>query len=260
MLRLKNGSQPEYHQSELHVFLKCGKMWEFRYVRGIRTPPRAALTVGSAVDSAVSHNLHQKISSGTDLSKEEVLSSFSDDFDRRSPETEWRADETPGKQKDLGAKLVELHHDELAPAIKPASVQETITVQTDAGFNLGGTVDLIEKDGTIVDTKTSRIAYAEQAPKRALQPALYDFLFEAVRGEASPEFRYDILIKPTVKTPARKQQIRMRLRKSDRNWLFETIGQVHKAIQAGVALPAPEGSWYCSKEWCGYWNRCKGRE
>jgi hypothetical protein len=260
MLPLKKLPQPQYHQSELHAFIKCGKLWEFRYLRGIRVPPRAALTLGSAVDHAVSHNLRQKIESGQDLPREEVLASFSDDFESRAGETDWREDETPDKQKDVGVKLLELHHQEVAPRIKPESVQETLTVETDAGYSLGGTIDIIEKDGSIVDTKTSRVAYDAEAPKRALQPALYDYLFESAHKEPSPEFRYDVLIKPTARNPARLQQVRRTLEKGDREWLFETVARVHQAIQAGVALPAPEGSWYCSRQWCGYWDRCKGRK
>jgi hypothetical protein len=233
-------------------------MWEFRYLKGIRIAPRAALTVGSAVDHAVSVNLQQKIQSDQDLPVADALDAYSDQFDELARGTDWRED-APGKQKDVGASLVEAHHREIAPLVRPAAVQETITVETDAGYDLGGTIDVVERSDVIVDTKTSRLAYAEDAPKRALQPALYDFLFEATRGRPSRGFRYDVLVKPTTRTPARTQQVSARIDHGDRGWLFGTIGQVHKAIQAGVAMPAPEGSWYCSREWCGYWDLCKGK-
>lgn len=247
----------QYHQSEIQTFLKCGKQWEFRYVQKIRTPPKAALTLGGAVDVGVSHNLAQKVQSKTDLPLNDVLDAFSSEFDSRAPETEWDESDA-GAQKDMGAMLVRAHHMNLAPLIKPASVQETFVIETDAGFNIGGTIDHTEEDGTIVDTKTSKNRYSEDAVFRAIQPTTYDFAYLALRGKRSAGFRYDVLLKPSARKPADVQQVRGQVTDEDHAWLFNTIGNVDKAIKAGVAIPAPEGAWWCSKDWCGYWSMCKG--
>jgi CRISPR/Cas system-associated exonuclease Cas4 (RecB family) len=251
--------QPKYHQSEVNTYLKCGKMWEFRYALGIKIPPRSAFTVGSAVDRAVSVNLEQKIHSGEDLSAEEVLDQFSTEFDERSYETDWK-DDDPGKQKDIGAALTWIHHKHLAPGISPETVQESFTIETDAGFALGGTMDLTELSGSVVDTKTSRVQYKPDAVSTSIQAVLYDFAYEVLRGKPAKEFRFDVLVKPTRTQTARVQQVASVITLDNREWLFETIHQVHRAIQGGVALPAPEGSWYCSPKWCGYWNQCKGKK
>jgi CRISPR/Cas system-associated exonuclease Cas4 (RecB family) len=252
------GPKREYHQSEIGTYLKCGKQWEFRYVQGIKTPPRAALTVGSSVDAAVTHNLIQKVQSGKDISTEAILDAYSGDFDIRAKDTEWREDDQ-GKQKDIGAQLVKLHHEQVAPGILPATVQEKFTLETDAGFDLGGTIDLTEKSGIVVDTKTAKTAYDEDAISRALQPALYDFAYESLHGKPAEGFRFDVLVKPTAKKPPSVQRVQAKVTPADREWLFDTIGNVHKAIEAGVAMPAADGSWWCSKDWCGYWSICKGK-
>lgn len=248
----------KYHQSEIAVFLKCPKQWEFRYVQGLKTPPKAALTVGSSVDHAVTHNLVEKMKSGTDLPLETVLDAYSTGFEQRANDTEWGEDDR-GQQKDMGAQLIKIHHTQAAPKIKPASVQEEFVIETDAGYDLGGTLDLTEKDGTIVDTKTSKTAYAEDAISRALQPAMYDFAFQAIRQKPASGWRYDVLIKPTKTKPAQLQQVSGKVTHDDRTWLFDTINNVHKAINAGVATPAADGAWWCSKDWCGFWDRCKGK-
>ncbi len=250
--------RPKYSQSELKTFLKCGKMWEFRYARNLKTPPSAALTLGSSVDTAVHANLAQKIESGSDLPAEAVLDEYSADFDRRRAETEWGEDD-PGAQKDVGARLVKLHHEKAAPGIEPATVQERFTLETDAGYDLEGVMDLTEKNGMIVDTKTSRNAYAADALEKSFQPTLYDFAFEKTRGEPAKGFRFDVLVKGGARKPPELQRVAGKIGASDREWLFESISQVHKAIESGVALPAPEGSWYCSAKWCGYWHLCKGK-
>lgn len=251
--------RPQYNQSELKAYLKCGKMWEFRYLKGIKTPPSAALTLGSSVDTAVTANLSQKIESGLDLRTDDVLDVYSDDFERRKVETEWM-EEDPGHQKDVGAQLVRLHHQLVAPTIQPETVQEQFTLETDAGYDLHGTMDLTEQGGFVVDTKTSRTVYAEDAVAKNFQATLYDFAYESLRRKPAKGFRFDVLIKPTAKKGPTLQQVEAKVTAADRSWLFDGIKQVHKAIQAGVALPAPEGSWYCSKKWCGYWDQCKGRK
>lgn len=243
--------RPKYHQSEIATYLKCAKQWEFRYVQGIKTPPKAALTVGSSVDAAVTHNLVEKIKTGADLPAEAVLDAYSTSFDKRSTETEWGEDDA-GKQKDIGIQLVKLHHEKIAPEIKPATVQEEFIIQTDAGYDLGGTIDFTETSGVIADTKTSKTAYDSDAISRALQPALYDFAYEALHQKPAEGFRYDVLIKPTKTKPAASQRVEGKVTHDDREWLFDTINNVHKAIQAGVATPAPDGAWWCSREWCGY--------
>lgn len=251
-------TKPKYNQSELKAYLKCGKLWEFRYVRGIKAPPSSALTVGSCVDAAVSSNLAQKVESGSDLPTEAVLDRFSDEFETRRSETEW-GDENPGQQKDVGIRLTELHHREVAPRIQPETVQESFVIETDGGYDLHGTIDHVERDGTVVDTKTSRMAYEPNAIARSFQPALYDFAYEATRGKPAAGFRYDVLVKPTSARAPRLQQVAGQVTREDREWLFDAMNQVHRAIRSGVALPAPEGSWYCSRKWCGYWNICKGK-
>lgn len=245
-----------YHQSEIQTFLKCPKQWEFRYVLGQKTPPKAALTLGSAVDAAVTYNLIEKIKTGVDLTAEAVLDTYSTDFDTKAKETEW-GDDDAGKQKDMGAQLVRLHHLEAAPTIHPATVQESFLIETDAGYDLGGTIDFTETNGIIADTKTSKNSYDEAAIERALQPALYDFAYESIHKKPAEGFRFDVLVK--TKTP-KLQRISGKVSARDREWLFDTITNVHKAIEAGVSTPAPDGAWWCSKDWCGYWSQCKGKK
>lgn len=248
---------PEYHQSELQTFLKCGKQWEFRYVQKIKTPPKAALTIGSSVDAGVTRNLIQKVKSKTDMALSDVLDVYSADFDIRKTETEFDGDD-PGQVKDIGASLLTVHHNEIAPLIQPKTVQEKFTIELDSGFNIGGTIDLTEEDGTVADTKTSKTKYAEDSIHRALQPAIYDFAAYTLTGVKPKAFRYDVLIKPTKTIGPRIQRVVGQVTEDDHIWFFDAVTNMHKAIQAGIALPAPEGAWWCSKDWCGYWDRCKG--
>ncbi len=250
----------EYHQSEVQTFLKCGKQWEFRYLRGLKTPPKSALTIGSAVDSAVNTNLVEKVKTGALLSKEAVLDFYSADFEKRAVDTEWAGDDK-GEQKDIGAKLTAIHCDSVAPKINPVTVQEKFSIELDEGFDIGGTLDLTDQEGRIRDTKTtSRQQAGNYSVSGSLQPAIYDFAYEVLKGKPSTGFTFDLLVKPTKTLPAESRELTGKVTNDDRLWLFDAIKNMHKAIEAGVALPAPENAWWCSKDWCGYWSICKGKK
>lgn len=250
----------KYHQSHLQSFLKCGKLYEFRYIRGLKIAPKAALTVGSSVDASVSKNMVAKIQ-GEALTLEEAQAVAADTFDKLSPETVFDEDEKPGEMKDMSIKLSTLHHTVAAPLIQPKTVQEEFVIEMDCGYDLGGTIDLTDAHGFIRDTKTAARQNASgYSVERSFQPAMYSFAYRALRGEPEKGFVYDILKKPTAKIAPEYVQVSGQVSDADHNWLFDSIDQVHKAIQSGVALPAPEGSWYCNSKWCGYWSICKGKK
>jgi hypothetical protein len=252
--------RPKYHQSALHSYLKCGKLYEFRYIKGLKIPPKAALTVGTAVDKAVSANMVKKIQGAT-ASIDEILTVASESFDANIKDTVLEDDESPGELKDQTVALARLHFETVAPTIQPETVQEEFVLELDGDFDLGGTIDLTDANGFIRDTKTSTRARASSyVVERSVQPAMYSIAYEAIRGKKAKGFVFDILKKPTIKLGPEYQATEGVVTDSDHNWLLDSIDQVHKGITAGIALPAPEGSWYCSEKWCGYWNICKGRK
>lgn len=256
-------NRPQYRQSQIHLALKCMKAHNFRYGLNIKTPPKAAPELGSSVDATNTRNLIQKIETKTDLPESEMLEVFSQDFDIRAQNIEWGKDNA-GKQKDIGVGLVKLLHKEFSPAITPFKVQENFTLITDAGYDLTGQIDYVDivKKGrhvkhVVSDLKTSKLSYHEDAISRAIQPAIYDFAYEALFGKKADSFRYDVLVKKT--TPV-AQRVQAEVTAADRAWAFDTINNVHKAIEAGIDTPAPDGAWWCSADWCGYWNICKGKD
>lgn len=194
-------------------------------------------------------------------SLDEVLAVTSDEFEKLAIETEWDADEPKDGAKDQAIKLSRLHFEQVAPQINPVSVQEEFVVEMEGlDYDVGGAIDLTDQNGFIRDTKTSsRQASGRYQIERSFQPTMYSFAYEAVHGKKPKGFVFDILKKPSVKLPAEYEQRTGIVTDSDVNWLFNSINRVHTAIGAGVALPAPEGAWWCSKDWCGYWSMCKGK-
>ena len=247
---------PEYHQSAINMFLKCPRQYMFRYMMGLRLPPKSALTLGIAMDKAVGHNFTQKIETQKDLPVGDVLDAFSTEFDKHAPETEWDGDD-PGEQKDMGARMTEAFQQKAAPLIQPKTVQEQARVETDAGFALAGTFDVVDVNDIIRDQKTSKAEYAADAVAMEVQPAVYDFLYLAKYGKKPKAFAYDVITKH--KKEPRYQEVKGEVSENQTNQLFETIRIMHSQIQRGEFQYAPSGAWWCSKTWCGYWNLCKGK-
>lgn len=248
-------AMPEYHQSSINMFLKCPRQYMFRYVMGLVTPPKSALTVGRAFGFAADHNLLQKIESKTDLPVGDVLDAFSTNFDKEATQTVWDGDD-PGKLKDLGARMTKVFHEKGAPNIKPVTVQEQFRIETDAGYALGGTFDTVEENHVLRDQKTSKAEYAEDAVETEIQASLYSFAYETKTGVA-PDFVFDVVTKH--KEP-RYQEVKGKVTAPQTERMFEAINIMHAQIGRGEFQYAPSGAWWCSSDWCAYWSQCKGKK
>lgn len=251
--------KPSFHQSQVDTYLRCGLQFQFRYIDGLKIPPAAALTVGSAVDAAVTHNLKQKIDSNIDLPEQEVMDAYETDFNRRVELTDWAGTQS-GAEKDVGAKLTRLHYREAMPQIDPKLVQWEFNIDTGRGYSVAGTADIIEKDGTIEDTKTSSKSYFPDSVSTKLQPSMYSWAYGQSAGIPADRFRFRVLVKPQKIAKEKLQVVEGIVGKAQHDWLFKTIDHVHKAVQAGIAVPAISDSWICSKKWCGYWSICRGKK
>lgn len=250
-----------FHQSEIKTYLMCGMSWAFRYVDKIKMPGSVAAMIGNCVDTGVSANLAQKVVSGKDMPIDQVLETCSSEFEKRVPETVFDEEEQPGPAKDAAIRVMEFHHKHVAPLISPVTVQEEFVIQTDAGYDLAGAIDYTDRNDFIGDTKTaSRQRASSYVVNGAFQPAMYDYAFQAMRNRPAKGFRFDIITRPTVKLAPEYKPISGQVTEADHAWLFNGITQVHKAIQAGIALPISEGHWKCSPKYCEYFSICKGRK
>lgn len=247
---------PEYHQSSIIMFQKCPRQYMYRHLMGLRLPPNAPVTMGRAVHIGTDANFEQKIDTKTDLSVQEVLDAYSTAFDKEAPITDWEGEDS-GKLKDQGALMLKVFHEKAAPNIQPVTVQQGFRLETDQGYALAGTFDVVDDKNNIRDTKTSKANYEEDAISTSIQAAVYDFGFESMHGKKPNAFVFDVITKH--KEP-RYQEVSGQVSDTQRNILFETIKIMHSQIQRGEFQYAPEGAWWCSKGWCGYWHLCKGKK
>lgn len=237
--------------SSVQTFLRCGHQWYLAYVVGLREPPNFAMTVGLATHSAIEHNFLQKVSSKEDVTAEEMVDVFSDNFDSLAAEVE-DDKEDPGEAKDSGVKLVRLHRREVSPAIQPVWVEQAGQFEID-GIPYSFTVDVTDDKLRVRDTKTKK-----QAPSSIEEYMLgmtgYALGFRHETGQVETDVVIDALVRSKVPryVPLYGGQVDDRRITAFRN----TIHTISEGVGAGSFEPnGLAGKGVC--DWCGFRNRCK---
>ncbi len=248
------------------MLLKCGEQYRRRYIEGEIMIPSAAMTLGGSGHKAEEKNFKQKIKSKTDISSEEVIDCFSDEWESRKYQIGWTKDDLAGKpikkaearEKDRGISLVQIFHKEQAPSIQPALVEEKFEVKFEGGYpDLLGYLDTVDIKDTLYDYK-----YSKRSPDKNdiifdLQMTNYDFGFRA-KFKRKPKKLKKIWSVSTKVPKTVFQEVAPR-DDSQINRFMLRLEKAMEVIDKEILLPAPVGVWWCSENWCGYWNTCKVR-
>ena len=277
--------------SQINTLNSCEAKWYFRYVEGIKTPPSAALTLGSSYDDAQSTYYTKKIEKD-ELTVDQVVDAFVTSFDHRKPDTEWTNDENPDEIRSTGIGLVKEYQKVIAPDIEPVSVQKKYQVRfKGVDWELIGFADLETIDGTIKDNKTSKrtptkriikwdsmdtieqdiwksLGYSDESwdperyeisPEHFFQMLSYSIAEKMLNGDqAGNKLRIDYAIK-TVKPKIVSAEIPPPTSADLK--LFQHVTAHAKIkmdlIKSGELPPMPNRSSYlCSQRWCGYHSVC----
>ncbi|MDH3208756.1 MAG: PD-(D/E)XK nuclease family protein, partial [Gemmatimonadota bacterium] len=244
--------------TQLNMFLRCPRQYEYRYIRGLKVPPSGAMVQSRVWHQTVELNYRQKIDSDRDLGLGEMQEFYVAQFDAAlaSEDVAFEPHEKPGRLKDQGTAIVAAHHKTIAPEVRPLLVEERFTVNLgeDFPFDLVGVWDLVERDGTIADNKAYGKTPRQEDLDKDLQFTAYALGFRVTRGEIEPGLRMDAIVK--TKNP-KAVQLHTRRTNDDCRWLLRLIEQVGTAIDSGIFYPNPNG-WHCSPRFCGYWGLCMG--
>jgi hypothetical protein len=280
---MEESNKPTLSDSALAMLYRCGKQYEFRYVENIKVPPGSALIVGISTHDSVAHNMRSKKDTGALLPLEQIKDTASDQvkglWQQGVKLNKDEVKEGPKKAKaeaiDTAVGLSALHYSELAPKIKPKEVERFFRVEL-IGYpmDLTGRIDLEEEDDSLRDTKTSARSPSQADVDASDQVTIYSLGKTIVDG-ATPEqlakafsvtqriverkLTMDYLVKTKVKKVVSLETKRT---EAHLHRIFRLIEQAVVVIEKGAFMPNPNG-WWCSKNWCGYWDRCpyfSGRE
>lgn len=238
-------------QAEMHM--KCGKQYEFRYVDGLKSPPSIAMVSGQCGHHAIEHNNSQKITSGIDLPKQEVIDLFADTLGEAAQEVEERYSKDEVIQS--AARLLDVYMEKEAPNIMPVSAEEEFTINLrdgDLEADLYGIIDVTLNDGMVSDYKFTSKAKSQSEADSSLQLQAYAM----AKGADVAEF---ICLVDTKEPKVSRIQSSM-FTKKQLDWTQKVIMSTARQIAKGNFPLCHPSNWWCSYKFCGYWHKCRGKK
>jgi CRISPR/Cas system-associated exonuclease Cas4 (RecB family) len=272
--------------SQINMYMRCPKQYEFRYIRDEKNPPSGNLIQGTSGHSALETTHHHIVDHGNPASDEEVMDTFASEWNKKcSEEVVWDSGDDQGHMKDQGLALVRLYNKVVAPNVQPQvvevdgkkvrGIEKEVRVKVE-GVPMLGFIDLIDTDADLAFSpeEAKLITHAGGAIPAGLRTALVDFKFKGksmtdaeANGAIQMTFysyatgihaiRYEQLLKQKVSKLKRKDSFRTG---QDHAWLKTIVRGVAEAISAGVFPPTDPTSWVCNSKWCGYWHLCRGKK
>lgn len=244
--------RPHLSVSQLGMLAKCGAMYEHRYVRGIKTPPRVASLIGTGTHGGIEMDLGTKLKTGA-LAETEAVEATVADIVREG----WTSDlvindeeiATVGAATDQAVSLATLHHAEVAPAIEPVALEEGFTLLLPGTHDLVGYIDIREA-GRIRDTKTTGKSPPANAAAVSDQLTAYH-LAAKVAGHPVAGVQLDHLVK--TKRPKVVSLPSTRTNDDHARFLLR-VEAAERVIAGGAFYPCARDSWTCCAKWCGYWE------
>lgn len=261
-------SAPHISASQIGMYLRCPKQYEFRYIKGLKRPPNLSLVVGSSVHKSIELNYETKFTKKKPIERDAALDAFSMTFEEMHKEADFDG-EDPGKAKDRGYSWAEAHYDFVAPTLNPLTKPELEFRVDVPGVKrkLLGYVDIIgepvskiaapKKAKTakpkriIFDNKTSKRRYDRLSVELSIQLTSYDFAHEQVFGARPDGVGFDVLTQDRGE-PAVQRLVTTR-EPGELKRFVENVVSVEKGIDAGV-FPSVDDAKVCS--WCGYRDLC----
>lgn len=172
--------------SQIMTYVSCPEHYLFRYVLGIKSPPKKVLARGKSF-----HASYAKFFRGEVNKKDEVkevyienLKRGIEEYQKELEETSWLVDkkyinrEKEITEKELeksGLSGIDIYHP-VAEKIKPpnsSDVEKEIRLKTNKGIDLVGYIDLITKNKEIYELKTTQKTPSNEEVEKDPQVSFY---------------------------------------------------------------------------------------
>ena len=280
-----------FSYSQLATFFRCGEQYRRRYTPPYeKIPPGIAAIRGTGCHAARSHNMRQKMESGTDLAvtdladvaREKVMTQFAGGVWLAPDERDIGEKKLRGKTVDVAVRLAKLDREKLQSAINPIFVEADrdkegnremgrITIaHPDLPKPIWVYLDLVGKaihsgeGGTnyefhrIHDLKTSTKSPPDDIAHKSSQLTIQHMAW-TVGGTLNPdssapiETQFDYLIEKA--NPEAKPYPTVQTRERQVA-VLRRLAIAMQCIERGDFPPCDEGYWLCTPKWCGYYPTC----
>ena len=248
--------------SRLNLWLACPRAFEFRYVKGIRTPTSPSLFIGRQVHLGLeAYFRHRQLD--LLLPSNEIVTRMRDEWSAAAEveDVKFTKDGDSDKLLDKACQLVlaylaQIPGDEPRPlAVETMLEVPLIDPETgeDLGIPLRGIIDLVldERGGALIcDFKTAASSQQPLEVCHEIQLGCYSLMYRALSGEKEGGLEIRTLVKTKVPQiasyrygPRSEEQIRR---------LFAVVRAYLEDLRRGEFLYRP--GWCCRT--CGFRNEC----
>lgn len=236
--------------SSIRMYMRCPRQWWYRYVLGMKIAPDGGLVSGIAFHNAAERCLTEKIETGEDAPPDEAAEIARDEAEKGLETAILAEDQSKGSVIDKAVRFATTWAEEALPEAEPDKVEEEW--ELDLGeVRVIGRIDMIAKDGTVVDWKTSSKA-PPKAESLAANPQTG--LYSAATGSDKMTFVH-LVDSKTKGVRVEPVSIPSDLIDQSRRLSEELAVDVAGACRSGI-FPRNTDGWHCSARWCGYYKRC----
>jgi putative RecB family exonuclease len=241
----------------MNLYLQCPLKYKFLYIDKLPKPFRpSGLAFGGSIHAALAW-LHKQRMNGNNVSLEKLFKIFDADWYAQKLDTEihFKNGEAESKLTVLGKEMLSLYFNR--PYTKPVGAEVSFVlplVNLSTGerldINIEGYIDLIEKDDTIVEFKTSNQAMNQNDVDDHIQLTAYSYAYQMLYQRPARLLKLIDFIKN--KKP-RIITLEVDREKIDCPRFFYLAKQVLKGIKTRVFFPRT--SFMCKD--CEYAEPCK---
>lgn len=254
--------------SSVGMFMRCPEQWRQRYVRKLKVRPKWTMVLGSANHDTHERSYNLKHAKQQLVSPKEAVDYFCDeawprrvDLDGGLDEIQWDHGGKPDTDKalDLGARMVRTYTEQVVPRVEPEFVGEQRFDLWVPGVPVPfvGYTDLIEKDGPVLDIKTTAAKTRTVAGTWQVQARVYNLaLKRGVEYHTVPRTK-----EPTVLTALESPDLLVPYDAGLAALTERQLLQVAVTINHYFSVYGPDDPWpanFMSDAcgWCGYKSLC----
>ena len=215
------------------------------------------MIVGGAVHKTAEIYHTRRLQGQEDLSVAEARVVASAEFSSRLIAEGVVDEDALPAEADRAGLLAEYYVTNTGPSIDAAIVEHRVEVPTYLDVTILGIIDVVRNDGTIEDLKITGKPLAPSDARGSGQLSLYAVLRQQETRVIPRVALRSLTYKKGGVVSAYHESTRT---EDDLNrFTLRTMSTIED-MQAGLLRPAQEGAWWCSRSWCGYWDRCPYRQ
>lgn len=259
---------PNLSVSQMQMYQRCPKQYEYRYIKGLKRAPGISMVTGISVHASAEINYAHKLKTKKPVKLSVAMDAFDTSFNKEKQGAD--VDEPIGQAKDRGYAMAKAHYEDIAPQFQPLANPELEFKIPMPGMKrkLYGFIDLvaapvvrtrlglvISKKRLVRDNKTSGKKKQKLEAELSTQLSGYAYVHKVLFGKLPDGVGLDVMIARKGSEDVEVQRVDSVRTEPELAQFVTTAQQIEKGIQSGI-FPPVNNHFTCN--WCGYRELCQG--